>query len=90
MKNKFGEVSKLIIEKFNKNWYQNFVSISGRTPIQFWKDLDMPNKKDSSLIQLDIKEFYPSSNEDILTNAIQFAKLQKSIDEKNLRLIMNW
>ena len=50
----------------------------------------MPNKKDSSLIQLDIKEFYPSSNEDILTNAIQFAKLQKSIDEKNLRLIMNW
>ena len=50
----------------------------------------MPNKKNSSLIQLDIKEFYPSSNEDILTNAIQFAKLQKSIDEKNLRLIMNW
>ena len=50
----------------------------------------MPKKKDSSLIQLDIKEFYPSSNEDILTNAIQFAKLQKSIDEKNLRLIMNW
>ena len=50
----------------------------------------MLNKKDSSLIQLDIKEFYPSSNEDILTNAIQFAKLQKSIDEKNLRLIMNW
>ena len=40
------------------------------------------------IIQLDIKEFHPSFNEDILTNAIQFAKLHK-IDDKDLYLIMH-
>ena len=38
--------------------------------------------------QLDIKEFYPSISEDILTNVIQFAKLHTTIGDKDLRLIM--
>ena len=49
--------------------------------------IDISNKNDCSFIQLDIKEFYPSINEDILTNAIQFAKLHTTIDDKDLRLI---
>ena len=51
--------------------------------------IDISNKNDCSFIQLDIKEFYPSINEDILTNAIQFAKLHTTIDDKDLRLIMH-
>ena len=42
---------------------------------------------DGSFIQLDKKESYPSIKEDILTNAIQFAKLHNTIDDKNLSLI---
>ena len=50
--------------------------------------IDNPNKKDSSFIQLDIKQFYPSINKEILTNAIKLAKLYTTIDYKDLRLIM--
>ena len=35
------------------------------------------------------KGFYPSINEDILTNAIQLAKPHTTIDGKDLRLIMH-
>ena len=51
--------------------------------------IDISNKKDCSFIQLDIKEFYPSINEDILTNAIQFPKLHTTIDDKDLPLIIH-
>ena len=50
--------------------------------------LDISNKKDCSFIQLEIKEFYPYINENILTNAIQFGKLHTTIRDKDLRLIM--
>ena len=50
--------------------------------------IDIPYKKDCSFVQLDIKEFYPFINEDILINAIQFAKLHANIDDKDLCLIM--
>ena len=48
--------------------------------------IDISNKKDSSFIQLGIKELYPSINVDILTNAIQFAKLHTTIHNKDLLL----
>ena len=51
--------------------------------------INISNKNDCSFIQLDIKEFCPSINEDILTNAIQFPKLHTTIDDKDLRLIMH-
>ena len=47
--------------------------------------INISNKNDCSFIQLGIKKFYRSINEDILTNAIQFA----TIDDKDLRLIMH-
>ena len=84
-------VSKLIIEKINKKLISDF-------HFNQWKNtdsvlkwfIDISNKKDSSFIQLDIKEFYPSINEDILTNAIQFTKLHTTIDDKDLCLIIHW
>ena len=41
-------------------------------------------------MQLDIKEFYPSINEDILTKPIQFAQMDTTIDDKDLRLIKHY
>ena len=38
---------------------------------------------------LESKEFYPFINEDVLSNAIQFAQLHTTIDDKNLRLNMH-
>ena len=57
-------------------------------PFSFKWFIDISNKNDCSFIQLDIKEFYPPINEDILTNAIQFSKLHTTIGDKDLRLIM--
>ena len=51
--------------------------------------IDISKKNDCSFIQLDIKEFYPSINEDVLTNVFQFAKLHTTTDDKDLCLIMH-
>ena len=90
-KNELGEVSELIIEKIYERLIPEF-------HFNQWKNIDsnlkwfidISNNNDSSFIQLDFKEFYPSINEDILTNAIQFAKLHITIDVKDLRLIMHY
>ena len=89
-KSTHGKVSKLIIEENNKN-------LISELHFNQWKNTDsvlkwfinISNKKDSAFIQRDIKEFYPSINEDILTNAIQLPKLHTTIDDKDLRLIMH-
>ena len=52
--------------------------------------IDISNNNDCSFIQLGFKKFYQSINEDILTNAIQFAKLHITIDDKDLHLIMHY
>ena len=81
---------KLIIEKINKKLISELHFSQWRKTDSVLKWFtDIPNKKDSSFIQLDIKEFYPSINKDILTNAIQFAKLHTTIDNKDLSLIMH-
>ena len=89
-KNEPGKVSKLITDKINKKLISelHFNQWKNTDSVLKWF-IDISNKKDNSFIQLDIKEFYPSINEDILTNAIQFAKLHTTIDEKDLRLIMH-
>ena len=83
MKNEIGKVSKLIIDKVNKK---------GISELHFnqWKNthsvlkwfIDISNIKDSSSILLDIKEFYPSMNKNILANSIQFEKLHLTIGDK--------
>ena len=67
-KNELGKVSKLIIEKINKKLISelHFNQWKNTNSVLKWF-IDISNKKDCSFIQLDIKEFYPSINEDILT-----------------------
>ena len=45
------------------------------------------NKSQCFFIQLDIVEFYPSISENILDNAINFAKQYTDISDENLRII---
>ena len=89
-KNEPGKVNKLIIEKINKKLISelHFNQWKNTNSVLKWF-IDISNKKDCSFIQLDIKEFHQSINKDILTNAIQFAKLHTTIDDKDLRLIMH-
>ena len=89
VKNELGKVSKLVIEKINKMISELHFNQWKNTDLLIKWFIDISNKKGCSFIQLDIKEFYPSINEDILTNAIQFAKLHTTIDVKDLRLIMH-
>ena len=89
-KSDLGKVGKLILEKIKKNLILelHFNQWKNSDSVLNWF-IDISNKKDSSYIQhLYIKEFYPSINEDILINAIQFAKLYTTTDDKNLHLIM--
>ena len=79
-----------MIEKINKKLISelHFNQWKNTNTVLKWF-IDMSNKKDCSFIPLDIKDFHPSINEGILTNAIQFAKLHTTIDDKDLRLIMH-
>ena len=73
-------MNKNLISELHFNQWKNIDSVLKRF-------IDISNKKDSLFVQLDIKEFYPSINEDILTNAIQFATLHSATDDKDLHLI---
>ena len=48
---------------------------------------NIENKKDCSFIQFDIKEFYPSITEEILEEAISYAKSPIDIDDHKIRTI---
>ena len=60
-----------------------------------WKNTDnviywfntIENKSRFFLILLDIVEFYPSTSENVLDTAINFAKQHTDIFDKNLRII---
>ena len=87
-KNELGKISKKIIEQINQE-------ILKKTDVNQWKNTsnvinwfnNIENKKDCSFIQFDIKEFYPSITEEILEEAISFAKSLMNIDNREIRTI---
>ena len=87
-KNELGKISKKIIEQINQE-------ILKKTDVNQWKNTsnvinwfnNIENKKDCSFIQFDIKEFYPSITEEILEEAISFAKSLMDIDDHEIRTI---
>ena len=89
-KNELCKVRKLIIEKINKKLISELHLNQSKNTDSVLKWLtDIFSKRDSLFIQLEFNEFYPSINEDILTNVIRFAKLHIIIDDKNLLLNMH-
>ena len=70
-KKKLDKVSNSVIEKINKKLISEFhFNQQKNTNSDLKRFTDIFNKMDCSFIQLDIKEFYPSINKDILTNVI--------------------
>ena len=87
-KSELGKVSRVISENVNKNLVKS-------SKVNQWRNTDsvincfnaIENKSQCFFIQLNIVEFYPSISENILDNAINFAKQYKDISDENLRII---
>ena len=64
------------------------MSINGKTlTTQSTGSITLKIKKNCSFIQFDIKDFYPSITEEILEEAISFAKSLIDIDDHKVRTI---
>ena len=75
MKGDVGMISKQILENVN-NHIRNATKLNQWTSssdvIQWFKKLE--NKKNKKFIQVDVVNFYPSINENLLKNAIEWAR----------------
>ena len=55
------------------------------TVIDWFKKIE--NKKSSRFIKFDIVDFYPSISEQLLHNAVAFAKLHTTISDQEIRIL---
>ena len=85
-KKELGKISKKVIQQINQEILKN-------PDINQWEITsnaanwfnNIENKKDYSFVQFDIKEFYPSVTEQILGEAISFAKSFMDTDDHKIR-----
>ena len=88
-KSGIGKISKHILDKINKSLLSN-------TKVNQWKNTsdviswfkNINKKKQSSFINFDVKNFYPSISEKLLIDALNFAKSSINITEQDLSIIM--
>ena len=86
-KSELGKVSKSILENINQdlvellhtNQWKNSASV-----IEWFRNIK--DKKNSTFITFDIREFYPSITETILDKALLFAKQNHNIPNNNTKL----
>ena len=84
-----GKVSKEILQSVNEklknitkfNQWKNSYEV-----IQWFNEIE--DKDRSSFIQYDIEKFYPSINEDLLTNALEWALQYVKISNQEGHIIM--
>ena len=89
-KNELGRISKSILEKLNK-------SIRESLQLQQWKSTSdvlqwfnkIKNKQQSKFIVFDIKDFYPSISENLLTKALKFAEEISDINQEQRKIILH-
>ena len=89
-KSQIGKISKQLLQQIN-------VEVREATGLTQWQSTkaaldwfeNIPNKKRMRFIQMDICEFYPSINEELLDKALDFAstKCQEPITERTRRII---
>ena len=83
-KSEIGKISKHILDKINKSLLSN-------TKVNQWKNTsdaiswfkNINNKKQSSFVNFDVENFYPSISEKLLTDAINFAKSSANITQQD-------
>ena len=87
-KNEIGKISKIVLEKINKKLLKelDFNQWRNKDDVMQWLK-NIPNKSECKLIQLDIKEFYPSITEKLLNNAITSAENYIPISKEDIRII---
>ena len=87
-KNELGRISKAILEKMNKqlrtslnlNQWKSTSSV-----IEWFTNIAEKNKH--KFMMFDVKDFYPSITEKLLTNALKFAERILCINEKEKQII---
>ena len=89
-KTEVGRISKQILEEINRelvnatkvNQWKNTSSV-----LQWYKQL--PNKRNSTFICVDVVEFYPSISEALLNRALDFASHHVNISGTDRQIIIN-
>ena len=89
-KSEIGRISNKILTKIN-------TTIRTKTSLNQWKNSlsvidwfsNIPDKHKHKFIIFDIENFYPSINENLLENAIAFAKIYCDITERDINIIMH-
>lgn len=87
-KNELGRISKSILENLN-------TKIRNHLHLNQWKNTDtviewfnsIKDKKICKFIVFDIKDFYPSINEKLLNNALNFANTILPVTDKQIEII---
>ena len=88
-KSEIGKVAKEILQDINQNIRIRFEFNQWRSTqdvINWFKDIK--NKERGYFVQFDISEFYPSITEDLLKEAINWAKSKTNISEEDTKIIM--
>ena len=88
-KSDISKISKHILDKINKSLLSN-------TKVNQWKNIsdatssfkNINNKKQSSFINFDVENFYPSISEKLVMDALNFAKSSVNITDQDLSIIM--
>ena len=88
-KSEIGKISKYILDKINKSLLNN-------TKVNQWKNTsdaiswfkNINSNKQSSFVNFDVENFYPSTSEKLLIDAINFEKSSINITEQDLPIIM--
>jgi len=89
-KSEIGRISKQILENINAD-------VRNKTALKQWKNsssvikwfVNIPNKQQHTFATFDIESFYPSISEELLTNAIHFAKKHSKITSQDIEIIMH-
>ena len=88
-KSDIGKISKSVLDKINK-------AIVSTTIVNQWKNTSdvikwfksIPNKRVSSFVNFDVKDFYPSILMKLFTESIKYAKNVIEITDQDLAIIM--
>lgn len=87
-KNELGRISKTILEKLNKSIRESLdlKQWKSTTDVIDWFD-SIQEKTKYKFMMFDIKDFYPSINEKLLKDAIEFANTIHVLTEKEVQII---
>ena len=89
-KSEIGKISKVILEQLNTN-------IPNATGYQQWRSTksiikwfnSIPNKDTCHFLKFDVVEFYPSIGENLLNQALNFAKTFQAIAPEQIEIIQH-